>query len=62
MSFEKPSAILGHDPIFLAIFIVGAIVLLLVQKRLKTQFATFSIYILFFALLVVYILIRRIYE
>ncbi|MDO9438627.1 hypothetical protein [Hydrogenophaga sp.] len=62
MSFEKPMAILGHDPIFLAIFIAGAAALLIVQKMLKIQIHPFSIYVLFIVLLAIYIGVQGKYE
>ena len=62
MSFDKPTFILFHDPIFLAIFVVGAVVLVLAQRKLAVELHPFGIYILFFVLLVIYIEIRKIYE
>ncbi len=62
MSFEKPTAIFGHDPIFLAIFLAGAAALLMVQKKLKIEIHPLSIYVLFVVLLAIYIGVGRKYE
>lgn len=62
MSFEKPAALLAHDPVFLAIFIIAIAAILWVQKWVSIPVNTLTLYILFFVLLVGYIMIRRIYE
>lgn len=62
MSFEKPTAIFFHDPIFLAIFVLVSVLLLLMRKKLKIHLNTASLYILLFILLAVYVTIKRVYE
>jgi hypothetical protein len=62
MSFEKPTAIFFYDPFFLAIFVLAAVMLLLMRKKLKIRLNTASLYILFFVLLATYVTIRGIYE
>jgi 4-amino-4-deoxy-L-arabinose transferase-like glycosyltransferase len=62
VSFEKPTAILFHDPVFLAIFAVASVALLVMGKKTKIRLNTASLLVLFFVLLVIYVAIRRVYE